>query len=199
MLQRVPVADPAAEVAAWWRLVELCLPSHEECGALTFAPSGGETLEEEWALWVGGIFHPVLRPSLPVLQSAAAAQDAVGLLAAEAGLGAALPPPAARRSLSAGRHLLLSFRPPQGARLLERLRETASAREDSGHIAAVFAARGHAFHLPFVQVAGALLLAECVLGAAQAGTALPADRAVEFLRTAMDGPVAFPEVRLPAV
>jgi hypothetical protein len=199
MLQPVPVADPAAEIAAWWRLVELCLPSHEECGALTFAPSGPETLGADWDRWVADTFLPVLHPSLLALQDAAAAQDSARLMAEDAALGAALSAQPAARSLSAGRHLLLSFQPPQGAKLLERLRDALSTHSGAGHLATVFAARGHVFHLPFVQVAGALLLAECVLGADAAGVTLPAGRTIALMQGAMESMAAVPAVRLLAV
>ncbi len=199
MLQPVPVADPAAEIAAWWRLVELCLPSHDQCGALTFAPSGPETLEADWERWVGDTFLPVLHPSLLAMQNAAASQDSVRLLTEDAALGTALSGKAAARSLSAGRHLLMSFQPPQGAKLLERLRDAVSSRGDAGHLATVFAARGHVFHLPFVQVAGALLLAECVLGADAVGVTLPAGRTIDLMQGAMDSMAAVPAVRLLAV
>lgn len=199
MLQAVPTADPAAEIAAWWRLVELCLPSHEECGALTFAPSGAETLESDWLSWTNGVFLPALHPALIALQNAAALQDSVRLLAEDAALGAALSPEAARRSLAAGRHLLLGFAPPQGAKLLERVRDAVSTCDDAGHLATAFAVRGNVFHLPFVQVAGALLLAECVLGAAAAGVTLPAGRTIGMMQSALDSMAAVPAVQLLAV
>lgn len=199
MLQPVPLADPAAEIAAWWRLVELCLPSHEECGAITFATAGGESLESDWDLWLTEIFLPVLHPALTSMQSAAADQDAARLLRVDDALGRALPAAAARRSLMAGRHLLLAFQPPQAARLLERLRDAAAADASVGHMPAVFAARGQTFHLPFLQVAGALLLAECVLGADVAGMTLPAPRTIGMLQTALDRMTAPPAAQLLAV
>ena len=199
MLRSVPAADPSAEIAAWWRFVELCLPSHDQCAALTFAPSGAETLEAEWGRWTVETFLPILHPSLLALQSAAAAQDVDRLISEDRILGASLPEDAARRSLTAGRHLLLSFQPPQGARLLERLREAVAAGEGCGHLATVFAARGNVFHLPFIQVAGALLLAECVLGADAAGVTLPAGRTIGLMQGAMDFMAAAPAVQLLAV
>jgi len=199
MLRPVPVADPAAEIAAWWRLVELCLPSHDACSALMFAPSGAETLETDWERWVADTFLPVVHPSLLALQNASAVQDGARLVAEDAALGAALPDGAASRSLTAGRHLLLSYQPPQGARLLERLRDVAQSDETFGHLVTVFAARGQVFHLPFVQVAGALLLAECVLGADSVGVTLPADRTVRLMQGAMDSMAAVPAVQLLAV
>jgi urease accessory protein UreF len=199
MLQPVPAADSAAEIAAWWRLVELCLPSHEECGALTFSPSGPETLGTAWDRWVGDTFQTVLHPSLLAMQNAAAAQDSVRLLAEDAALGAALPADAALRSLSAGRHLLHAFQPPQGAKLLERLRDAVSARADAGHLATVFAVRGQIFHLPSVQVAGALLLAECVAGADAAGVTLSAGRTIEMMQFAFASIASVPAVQLLAV
>jgi len=199
MLQAVPAADSAAEIAAWWRLVELCLPSHEECGALTFAPSGAETLEADWQRWTTGVFLPVLHPALIALQNAAAAQDAIRLLAGDAALGAALPREAARRSLAAGRHLLLASAPPQGAKLLERVRDAVATHDETGHLATAFAVRGNVFHLPFVQVAGALLLAECVLGAAAAGVTLPAGRTIDMMQSALDSMAEVPAVQLLAV
>ena len=199
MLQPVPVADPAAEIAAWWRIVELCLPSHDECGAVTFAPSGEESLEAEWNRWLTGVFFPVLYPALTELQSAAAAQDVARVLSGDAALGRSLSSAAAWGSLVAGRHLLLSFQPPQAAKLLERLREAAAAEKSRGHLATVFAVRGQTFHLPFLQVAGALLLAECVLGADAAGVTLPAARTIGLLQSALDRMAAWPAAQLLAV
>ena len=199
MLQPVPIADPVAEIAAWWRLVELCLPSHEQCGAITFAPAGAESLEADWNDWVTSIFLPVLHPSLTALQSAAAMQDAARLLAEDAALGTALPAAAASGSLTAGRHLLLAFSPPQGAKLLEKLSEAAATDASVGQLATAFAVRGQVFYLPFLQVAGALLLAECVLGADAAGVTLPAARTIGLLQGALDRMAALPAVQLLAV
>ncbi len=199
MLQPVPAADPAAEIASWWRLVELCFPTHEVSGALTFAPSGSETLEAEWSRWVADTFLPVLHPSLLAMQNAAAAQDSALLLAEDAALGAALPADAALRSLSAGRHLSLSVQPPQGAKILERWRDTVMLRSDAGHLATAFSVRGNIFHLPSVQVAGALLLAECVLGADASGVTLPAGRTTEMMQSAFDSIATVPAVQLLAV
>jgi hypothetical protein len=191
--------DPAAEIAAWWRVVELCLPSHEECGAVTFMPSGSETLEADWERWLAEIFLPVLHPSLTALQAAAATQDVTRLLAEDAALGAALPVAVGRGSLVAGRHLLLSFDPPQAEKFLERLREAVAAQESAGHLATVFVARGRIFHLPSLQVAGALLLAECILGADAAGVTLPASRTIGMLQKALDRMASLPAVQLLAV
>ncbi len=199
MLQPVPIADPVAEIAAWWRLVELCLPSHEQCGAITFAPAGAESLEADWNDWVTTVFLPVLHPSLTALQSAATMQDAARLLAEDAALGTALPTAAASSGLTAGRHLLLAFSPPQGAKLLEKLSEAASTDASVGQLATAFAVRGQVFYLPFLQVAGALLLAECVLGADAAGVTLPAARTIGLLQGALDRMAALPAVQLLAV
>jgi len=199
MLQPVPIADPAAEIAAWWRLVELCLPSHEECGAVTFVPAGNETLEADWDRWLTDIFITVLHPALTTLQSAAATQDAARVLSEDVSFGGLLPAAAARGSLMAGRHLLLSFQPPQAAKLLERLRAAAATDQSIGHLATVFAVRGQTFHLPFRQVAGALLLAEVVLGADAAGVTLPAPRTIGLLQSALDRMAALPPVQLMAV
>jgi len=199
MLQTVPFADPAAEIAAWWRLVELCLPSHEACGAITFAPAGEETLEAEWDGWLTDVFLPVVHPALAALQAAAVTQDTARVWSEDAALGGALPAAAARRSLTAGRHLLFSCQPPQAARLLERLRDAAAADQAAGQLATVFAVRGRTFHLPFLQVAGALLLAECVLGADAAGVTLPAPRTIVLLQRALDRLAARPAVQLLAV
>jgi hypothetical protein len=199
MLQPVPIADSAAEIAAWWRLVELCLPSHEEGGALTFRPSGAETFGADWERWFGEIYQPVLHPRLPVIQTAAVEQDLQRLLAEDAALGAALPTVSASGSLEAGRHLLSVYTPPQGAKLLERFREASAIDPAIGHLASVFAVRGHIFHLPTVQVAGALLLAECVLGAEAAGLTLSAPRTIDLLQQAMEHLAATPAVQLLAV
>ena len=199
MLQPVPTSDPAAEIAAWWRLVGLCLPSHEVCGAVTFVPAGSETLDADWDRWVAEVFLPVLHPSLTALQSAAARQDVAAVLAEDAALGAELPADLSGASLAAGRHLLTAFQPPQGARLLERLSEAALIGPSTGHLATVFAARGQAFHLPFLQVAGALLLAECVLGADAAGVTLPATQTIDLLQSALDRMATLSAVQLLAV
>lgn len=199
MLQPIPIADPAAEIVAWWRLVELCLPSHEQCGAITFAPAGAESLEADWNDWVTDVFLPVLHPSLTALQSAAAMQDAARLLAEDAALGTALPAAAASSSLTAGRHLLLAFSPPQGAKLLEKLSEAAAMDPSVGQLATAFAVRGQVFYLPFLPVAGALLLAECVLGADAAGVTLPAARTIGLLQSALDRMAARPAAQLLAV
>jgi hypothetical protein len=66
-------------------------------------------------------------------------------------------------------------------------------------LATVFAARGQAFHLPFLQVAGALLLAECVLGADAAGVTLPAAQTIDLLQSALDRMEALPAAQLLAV
>ena len=199
MLQPVPASDPTAEITAWWRLVALCLPSHEECGAITFAPAGCETLEADWDRWVAGVFLPVLHPSLAALQSAAAWQDTVAVLAEDAALGADLPADLSGGSLAAGRHLLTAFQHPQGARLLERLSEAARVNPSVGNFATVFAARGQAFHLPFLQVAGAFILAECVLGADAAGVTLSAAQTTGLMQSALDRVAVLPAVQLLAV
>jgi len=199
MLQAVPVADPAAEVTDWWRVVERCMPSHETCGALTFTPAGVETFDADWEGWLTSTFLPVLHPGLQALQMAVAAQDLEALAREDTTLGAGLPAAAAERSLTAGRHLLLSFAPPQSVRLLDRLRAMAEEQTTFGQLAAVFAVRGQIFHLPSVQVTGAFLLAECVLGADAAGLTLPAGRTVALLQGALEGLAREPVPRLLAV
>jgi hypothetical protein len=81
--------------------------------------------------------------------------------------------------------------------LLDRLRETAAANTEAGHLATVFAARAHAFHLPAVQVAASLLLAECVLGASAIGLTLSVNRMAGMLGAA--GRRAAPALQLVAV
>lgn len=169
------------DLAALWRIVELCIPSHEECGAVTFLPQGAETLEADWQGWVASVYAPILLPALPPLLQSASESAFTALLGGDASLGAALPVPVAARSLAAGRRSLLDFRPPQGAKLLDRLREAAVVNDSAGHLATVFAVRAHAFHLPTVQCGAALLLAECVLGASAVGITLSARRTSELL------------------
>lgn len=189
----------APEIAAGWRVAELCLPSHESAGAASFRPRGAETLDADWDAWVAEVFAPAITLSLISLREAAEAQSVGALLAADAGLGAGLPAAAAAGSLAAGRRALLDFVPPRGARLLERLREAAAANKAAGHMATVFAVRAHIFHLPSVQVSGALLLAECVLGAGSVGVTLPAARAAGMLRRATAAPACAPGWSLAAV
>lgn len=186
-----------SDLAALWRMVEICLPAHEDCGAVTFLPRGAETLESDWRDWVVSVYSPVLAPALPSMQHSAAEASFTVLLGEDAALGAALDAPAAQRSLAAGRRALLDFRPPQGAKVLDRLREVAATNAAAGHLATLFAARAHIFHLPAVQTAAALLLAECVLGASAAGVTLSARRTGELIAVA--GRFAAPAARLVAV
>ena len=95
--------------------------------------------------------------------------------------------------------MLTAFQHPQGARLLERLSEAARVNPSVGHFATVFAARGQAFHLPFLQVAGAFLLAECVLGADAAGVTLSAAQTTGLMQSALDRVAVLPAVQLLAV
>lgn len=199
MIRTLPTTEAAAQLAAWWSVVELCLPSHRRCGAATFQPAGAESVRAEWDGWLERVFRPVLEPSLETLATAANAGGASAVFAADADLGRALPPAEARSSLRAGRGALLDHAPPQGARLLERLRAAALNDDAVGHLATVFAVRGQAFHLPSVQLRAALLLAECVGGAAAAGLTLGADTAAEMLHVALGGGTARPALRLAAV
>jgi len=195
-------ADPRmpheqSDLAALWRMVEVCLPAHEDCGAVTFLPRGSETLEADWQDWVTAVYAPLFAPALPTIQSLAANGLFTALLGEDATLGVALSASAAQRSLAAGRRALLDFRPPQGAKLLDSLREAAATNPSAGHLATVFAARAHVFHLPSVQATAALLLAECVLGAAAVGVTLPANRTAELLAAA--GSITSPVPKLVAV
>lgn len=194
-----PATGAAAEVAAWWRLVELCLPSHEGCGAATFQPAGAETLEADWDEWIRCVFCPVLRPALLSLQAAASAQDFQALLDREKCLGAALSATAARGSLAAGRKVLFDCRAPLGARMIERLGGAAAHDGDVGHLATVFSVRSHAFHLPSVQAGGAMLLAECVLGSGSVGVTLAASRTTDMLQRAADSMSVAPALQVLAV
>lgn len=101
--------------------------------------------------------------------------------------------------MKVGRRALLDFQPPQGARLLERLRHAAGENAMAGQLATVFAVRAHVFHLPGVQVSMALLLAECVLGAGVVGVTLPAERASGLMGLAMRQLAAGPSLQLMAV
>ncbi len=186
-----------SDLAALWRMVEVCLPAHEECGAITFLPRGGETIEADWQEWAASVYAPVIAPALPAIQHLAASASFISLLGEDAALGAALSAPAAERSLAAGRRALLDFRPPQGAKFLDNLREAAADNAAAGHLATIFAVRAHVFHLPSVQATAALLLAECILGAAAVGLTLSAKRTAELLAAA--GSIATPEPKLVAV
>jgi hypothetical protein len=164
-----------------WRTVELCLPSHQECGAITFRPRGEETFVDDWHAWLAGLRAPILREAFLGLHCQASGQSFMALLGGDAALGAALPESAARASLAEGRRALLGSIPPRGAKLIERLREAAAANERAGHLAAVFAVRAQAFHIPAVQAEMALVLAECIFGAASVGLTLPAARSAELM------------------
>ena len=167
-----------------WRIAELCLPSHEECGAVTFRPRGGETFGDDWSAWLDGTRAQILRDAFLALHRHASEQCFASLLAADAALGAALPEFAARASLIEGRRALLGFTPPRGAKIIERLREASACNEAAGHLATVFSARAQAFHIPAVQAEMALVLAECILGASSVGLTLPAVRTAELMSLA---------------
>ncbi len=199
MIQASPHAQIAEELAAHWRVVELCLPSHRQGGPATFQPAGAETVEADWDSWLTQIFHPILGPSLRAMQEASAAQSLSALALADASLGAALPGAISQASLAAGRTALLDFAPPQGARLLERWQGAVWDKADAGHLVSVFAVRGNVFHLPSVQVTGALLLAEFLAGAGAVGAAPSADLTAAMLRQAMGDPLAGPGLQVLAV
>ena len=173
-----------ADLTDLWRTTELCLPSHEVCGAVTFCPRGQETLQEDWLGWLAGTRSQILRGAFLDLHRHASEQSFAALLGADAALGAALPESAARASLVEGRRALLGFTPPRGAKLIERLREAADLNETAGHLATVFAARAQAFHIPAVQAETALVLAECILGANSVGLTLPAARTADLMAAA---------------
>ena len=135
-------------------------------------------------MWLAGMRAQVLRDAFLGLHRCASEQSFAALLGADAALGAALPEFAARASLLEGRRSLLAFTPPRGAKLVERLRDTAVSNEAAGHLATVFAARAQAFHIPAVQAETALVLAECILGAASVGLTLPAARTADLMASA---------------
>jgi hypothetical protein len=198
-MQPVANEDAAGEISSWWRTVELCLPCHGECGAASFRPAGAETLDADWERWVGGVYLPVLRPALTGAQDAARTSDLRHLTAIDARTAAALSGEASAGSLAAGRHLLFSCGPPQGARLLQLFAGAAREDDSTGHLATAFAVRGHVFHVPGVQLAGAFLLAEGVLGADSAGVTLPAGRAIALLHAALELSAAEPALHVLAV
>lgn len=196
-MTEVFVSGEPGNLAALWRMVELCLPGRGECGAATFRPQGEETLESDWEAWVAELYSTRLAPALPSLLQHAASGAFASLAADDATFGVDLPASAARRSLAAGRRVLLGLRPPQGSRMLDQMRVRAADDPTFGHLATVFAVRAHIFHLPFVQVSTAFLMAECVLGAAAVGRVLSA-RCVENLLAAA-GRMGSPPAQLAAV
>lgn len=174
-----------AEIAAWWGVVDLCFPGHSGCGPATFNPSGGETFEADWSEWVEICYKPVLRPAVFALHEAALASSWPELRATERAMALGLSQAAAGGSLAAGRRVLLDFAPPRGAKLLDRWRAENDA--STGHMAAVFAVRGQLFHLPCVQIAAALALTECVLGASSVGQVPGAEAVAALLGEAISG------------
>lgn len=181
---------PGAEIAAWWGVVDLCFPGHAACGAATFRPAGPETLEADWSDWVEFCYRPVLRPAVFALHEAALASSWSRLRAAERALALALPEPARAGSLAAGRRSLLGFAPPRGAKLLDRWR--AENDISTGHAAAVFVVRAQLFHLPSVQIAASLALAECLLGASSVGHVPRAETVAALLGGAIAGGAGTP-------
>lgn len=179
--------EATAQLAAWWRLVEMCHPSHAQGGAATFCPTGASTLEDEWEAWVEQIYAPLLGPSFAALYQAASGASPLNALAAvERALNTTLSEAPRQRSLALGRKSLLDFVPPQGAKLLERLRQAAETDKTLGHFVTVFAVRAHVFHLPVVEISAALLLAECLLGAESLGVTLSTTRAATLIRRARE-------------
>lgn len=176
-------SGPSAEIAAWWAVLELCFPSHRTCGAATFAPAGPETFGSDWNAWVELCYRPVLLPAVFAAHAAAADGSSAALRAAENALALALAEAPRAASLAAGRRVLFGCAPPQGSRFLERW--CAESDRTTGHMAAVFAVRGQIFHLPCVQIAAALALAECLLGAASVGHVLEESEVASLMAEAV--------------
>lgn len=98
-----------------------------------------------------------------------------------------------KRSIREGRLLWQSLRPPQGERLLEKLRQALVQRATPGHFLSIYAARATAFSLSDQLACATYIFFEAwpVLSGApaarlhewlgQAGLELPAPEAREFL------------------
>lgn len=175
-------SEASAQIAHWWRVVEICLPSHAHAGPASFLPSGAERVDEDWDFWAEQFGAPIFAPSFASLYAAAVSTGE--LLVVDAAMGAALPEEMARRSLMLGRSVLSDFLPPRGMKILERLSRAADTDSSQGHLITVFAVRAHGFHIPAIEAFGAFLLMECVLGASAVGVTLPASRIAEMLRRA---------------
>jgi hypothetical protein len=168
-----------------------CHPFWERGGRLTFP--GGRNPDQAWQDWIAQRWQPTLQPAL---------QDA--LLHARHGafrelchndhlLDQQLPADMGRRSIREARLLWQSLRPPQGERLLEKMRHAIVQASTPGHFLPLFAARAAAFHLsdqlttatylfleawPILQGAPAVRLQGWLL---EAGIDLPAPGSRELL------------------
>ncbi len=149
--------------------LQLCLPGGWDCGPLTFLPGSGENGAVAWEAWVKDTWRALLQPAFCGAWSAAARGEFAGVVAVDRALTDRLHPAEARRSLLAGRRILLGYHPPRGAKVLTRMTTEASGSPGFGHLACVFAVRAALFQQPLFLAWHALLLAEVCAALAERG------------------------------
>lgn len=105
-----------------------------------------------WQGFTEGAFRQTVGPALEKAWSAAHAGDLPGLLAADALMSEQLSAAEAQRSIQAGAVLLKSTRKARYQGVLGHFRDRITAGASPGHLATVWAAVGHLFHLSLANV-----------------------------------------------
>jgi hypothetical protein len=107
------------------------------------------TTEEAWMIWSRKIFRETLYPALQTSIQLAASGRAEELRGLEDQISEPLSVSSRRRSLAAGRCLLLSLTVPRGEKVLEKLVRGLQTNPSQGcHLVIAYAARCAAFHFP---------------------------------------------------
>lgn len=117
-----------------------------------------------WAEYAQGAFRAAIGPGLQKAWSAAHSGDLSGLLAADRSLDALLEPADAQRSKHAGAVLLAGTRQARYQGVLGHFRDQIGSGQSSGHLAVVWAAVGHFFHLSLANVIAEYLRLEWEIG-----------------------------------
>lgn len=105
-----------------------------------------------WQAFTEGVFRDTLAPALEQAWYAAHAGDLAALAAVDAGLGSRFTAEADHRSRQAGAILLKSTRQARYQGVLGHYRDQITAGHCAGHLAVVWAAVGHFFHLSLPNV-----------------------------------------------
>lgn len=117
-----------------------------------------------WTGYAEGAFRAAVGPALEKAWSAAHANDLEALRAADAELGARLGAEDRARSIRAGALLLKSTRHARYQGILGHFRDQIALGAAEGHLATVWAAVGHFFHLSLANVIAEYLRLEWEIG-----------------------------------
>jgi hypothetical protein len=117
-----------------------------------------------WQAFTEGVFRETLAPALEQAWSAAHAGDLAALAAVDAGLGTRFTTEEDQRSRQAGAILLKSTRRARYQGVLGHYRDQITAGRCAGHLAVVWAAVGHFFHLSLPNVIAEYLRLEWEIG-----------------------------------